>query len=197
MQLIVFDADGTLTTTASGAKFPQSPEDKKLRFNPESLPSDAYLVIASNQKGISLGLKSREFAEAEFTYLDDLTKQVFDAIIICPDDGATVWIKPEHDRPFIPFATKGTPHHADFEENPRLSGCESLIGTFRKPQPGMLHLAEALAEGRLWGEPQRQITERIFIGDQDSDRQAAEAAGFKYWDIEDWLKANRENFGNA
>ena len=196
MDLIVFDADGTLTTTASGAKFPQSPEDKKLRFNPAPLPNDAYLVIASNQKGISLGLKSREFAEAEFNYLDDLTQHLFDAILICPDDGATVWVKPEHDRPFIRFAAKGTPYHADFETSPILSGTSHLIGTFRKPQPGMLHLAEALAERRLWGEPQRKIDRRIFIGDQYSDRQSSEAAGFKYWDIEDWLKANRKKFLN-
>jgi len=73
MKLIAFDLDGTLTTTASGKRFPESPTDKILRFDPTVLCNpDLYLVVASNQKGISLGMKSKEFVEQEFAYLDKI-----------------------------------------------------------------------------------------------------------------------------
>lgn len=185
MKLIVFDADGTLTRTASGKQFPETPSDKILQFNPKNLyHPNVYLAVASNQKGVSLGFKTSEFLEEEFAYLDDLTEHIFNCFIICPDDGESVWIKREHEEQFIRLGNQRG--YQKFSEFPYLSGCESLIGTFRKPEPGMLQLAEKIATWSPYGT--REITDRIFIGDRESDQSAAQKAGFRFWYIDDFLQ---------
>lgn len=190
MKLIVFDADGTLTKTLSGKEFPESPTDKVLRFDPAILcDPNLYLVVASNQKGVSLGLKSKEFLEEEFSYLDQITNYIFDCFLVCPDNGETVWINPDHGKTFLKFGKR--PGYLRFSDVDFLSDFDLLIGKFRKPQPGMLHLAERIAQ---WGSGTfRQVSERVFIGDQKSDAEAAEKAGFKFWYIDDWLWVNKLN----
>lgn len=76
---IIFDMDKTLKLTASGEEFPQSPED--FRINPvikewaKNYDDWCELYIASNQRGLATGAKTREFLEREIAFLiDELTK---------------------------------------------------------------------------------------------------------------------------
>jgi len=187
MKLIAFDLDGTLTTTASGKRFPESPTDKILRFDPTVLCNpDLYLVVASNQKGISLGMKSKEFVEQEFAYLDKITNYIFKCFLLCPDEGETVWINPDHGKTFLKFGNQ--PGHLQFSDVHFLTDCESLIGTFRKPMPGMLQLAEKIAQWTPDGI--RTITDRVFIGDMETDKEADKNAGFRFCYIDEWLHIN-------
>jgi len=57
-----------------------------------------------------------------------------------------------------------------------------ITENFRKPGPGMLTLASLYA----YCESEIQFDRRIMIGDRDSDRQAAIAAGFEFMWAEDW-----------
>lgn len=191
MDLIVFDKDGTVTETISGKPFPETPTDQKLRFDITGLPSNNYYAIASNQLGLSLGYKTREFLEEEFNYLEEITQYYFDVMVACPDDGQTVLVRPVKEKPFIHFDRVSM-----FQNNLVLELQAELMGSFRKPQPGMLKLVEAIAR---WtpSDPEalayasnRSIDRRVFVGDMASDKAAAIAAGFKYWDINNWMKAN-------
>jgi len=58
----------------------------------------------------------------------------------------------------------------------------NMIDNYRKPGPGMLTLISLYA----YCGSDSQIDRRIMIGDRDSDRQAAIAAGFEFMWAEDW-----------
>lgn len=186
MDLIVFDKDGTLTETASGEIFPKTPEDQRLKFDTDRLPSNAYIAVASNQKGLFLGHKTREFLEAEFAWLEKNCLALISLMVACPDNGETVLIRPEYGRAFIHFNKQSM-----FTEHAFLKDQVDLMGTFRKPQAGMLKLIEAIATWTPDGS--RKISRKIFIGKNKTDQQAAEKANFKYWDVKDWLAANEMN----
>jgi len=186
MKLLVFDADETLTTTASGKKFPESPTDKVLKFDPKILSNpNWYCMIASNQKGFHLGFKTKDFIEEEFNYLDEITHHVFNYFLVCPDDGTTVWIK-KNQKKFISFGYKYD--YTQFVDMNFLTECKSLIGTFRKPMPGMLYLAEKIARSII--NQDEKITDKIFVGDMETDALAAQQAGFKFFYINEWLAIN-------
>ena len=188
--LIVFDKDGTLTETVSGKTFSQTPKDQKLKFDVTKLPSN-YYAIASNQRGLSGGHKTRKFLEDEFSYLEEITQGYFNLMAACPDDGQTVLVRPIPYKPFIHFDKPSM-----FQHNVVLELQAGLMGSFRKPQPGMLKLIETIARWKpsdpeqLADASNESIDRRVFVGDMTSDKEAAAAAGFEYWDINDWMTAN-------
>ena len=211
--LVVFDKDGTLTRTKSGATFAKSPEDQEPLFDfnlpswysvlgkePRNMPNSSHpaypdgawftYAIATNQKGISMRHKSEDFFAEEIAYLKWELNFPADAILACPDEGdnlLTMQIQPafapRNNLVFDCFSEKHTDHFGIPKK---------LRGTFRKPQPGMLLAMEYFLSWQ--SNTPISFDQRIFIGDRDTDRLAAEQAGFNYWDIQEWLKAQSEGY---
>lgn len=87
MKLVIFDKDGTLTTTKSGNTFAQSPQDQELITGVakrlEQLRRDGWkIAIASNQGGVDAGYKSLDDAVEEMRVCLSLTK--IEIAYFCP-----------------------------------------------------------------------------------------------------------------
>lgn len=141
-QLIIYDADGTLITTLSGARFRQDAQDW------QTLPGrreKCHLLkrqgkkqaVASNQGGVAFGyLKEHDIRRA---LIDMAEKLCLDAVYMCP----------EHPQGKVPGYSVDSPD--------------------RKPGPGMLQKAMYAFEVT----PEHTL----FVGDMDTDQQAAQNAG--------------------
>lgn len=189
-KLILFDKDGTLTESISGAKFIKDPTDQKPKFNFSKLPketNDSLYVygICTNQMGIMLGYKTKDFLCKEIDFLIHNLGFNADIFLCCPDEGKTLWTADvETCRPvdtmFDVFSSQYKDHFGIPQE---------LIGSFRKPDCGMIK-ASPFLYNYVYGDAPINFDEIIFIGDMESDRKASEKAGCKYWDINDCLQIN-------
>jgi DNA 3'-phosphatase len=195
-QLILFDKDGTLIKTRSGKTFPESPDDQipifdysYLQRETEDLENNIICSrafgIISNQKGISLGLKTEDFLCQEINYLIHDLNFPADIFLCCPDEGQTLWTAEvdtirKIDDFYDIFSGRYDSHFGIPVE---------FIGSFRKPDHGMI-LAAPFLYKYINPYCDFEFDEIIFIGDMETDNQAAKNAGIKYWDIEDWLSLN-------
>lgn len=177
-KLVIFDKDDTLVTTKSGKDFPVSPSDQKPLFDFSVLKNDYFdaedgihykiiYAIASNQKGIKLKHKTKDFLSDELWYLVEELKFPATIVLCCPDDGETLWRWWRNQKIGIKDVTR---HHS---------------GNFRKPNAGMLLAAKGIVISTS-----RYIQDMVFIGDNQTDEQAAIEAGCKYIYIDEWLKTN-------
>lgn len=155
-KLAIFDIDGTLT------QIKPKLQDKHPRLvtpnhlgEQQSLPGVAGKLAALKAEGIQLALASNRGGVAfGYTTLEEAMTLAVEAAQLCGIPDAKIYICPYHVRGRVPqFA--------------REDEC-------RKPNPGML-LAALTDFGVL---PE----EAFFVGDMDTDRQAAENAGIDfYW----------------
>jgi histidinol phosphatase-like enzyme len=191
MRLVIFDKDGTLTKPKSGEKFSKAPEDQQalwdfwspdksedvFREERESRPRKPILerisyVVATNQLGVSLGLKSPEVLAAEIRFLNLNLGFPADFFLACPDaEGQECWVWQTSESGWLEPIERIEVNFPD------------LVGTYRKPNPGMLHAAIRLITARYGESP----TSVEFIGDHHTDEAAAKAAGIPYRDIKVWL----------
>lgn len=171
-----YDLDGTLRSTKSGQKFINIPHDQeRIEGALEATGLFSYFLLdrfglekvrtvgITNQQGVRWGYKSLEDCFKE----QQITLELFpilEFILLCPDDGQTCW-KVKRD---------GVVDVTDPEWS----------GQYRKPGTGML--VEAIAG-------LAPLEENLFfIGDRDSDKEAAQAAGFGFVWASDWLGGNYE-----
>lgn len=177
MKLAIFDKDGTLTISKSGAKFVQHPEDQILLPGVAEgialLKDDGWTVaIASNQGGVAAGHKSLGNAIDEMFFamrLADIElgmaahsyeNEYGEAIFLDLQDGEQQW------RPITNRQRK-----------------------FRKPSDGMInYLASCMHGNRTW---RCGLDDVLFVGDRPEDHQAAAAAGVAFQWADEW----REQYG--
>jgi HAD superfamily hydrolase (TIGR01662 family) len=166
--LIILDKDGTLVQSISGAKYPSFQDQHLISGVKERIYShveaEDILAIASNQGGISKGHKSLDEVKAEFMEVFGLLPQIKVACF-CPDYKGQILHR---------IWTDGTFDTLNREIFPNFR-------SFRKPEPGMLQYLMFLFQG--------MYSQVLFVGDMNSDEQAAAAAGVKYLDVENWLKS--------
>ena len=173
-KLLVLDKDGTLTRPKSGNTFVQHPEDQELIEGvAEAIQryiADGWTIaIASNQGGVAAGYKSLGDAIAEVRYAMKLIGIQYHGLL-CPDfNGDECYIVSDFSAP---------PLH-------KVEHYKSLVGSFRKPQGGML-----TALWRHFSTHESEITASLMIGDRPEDQGAAQAAGFDFMWAEDWRKSN-------
>jgi D-glycero-D-manno-heptose 1,7-bisphosphate phosphatase len=186
MKLAVLDKDGTLVLPKSGNTFVQNPTDQILMVGvvegcQRLIDAGYVLAIASNQGGVSAGHKTLDEANHEMSYCMHLL-QGFDIRIevamLCPDFEGTQCFVTRWDASFDYI----TDSLAGFEN-------EDLIGTFRKPQAGMLKaISRGLGCANASIIQPTQLEDCWMIGDREEDRLAAEAAGFGFLDADEWRK---------
>lgn len=166
-KLVIFDKDGTLTTTKSGERFVQHPQDQKLLpgiYNRlEQLVIDEVKVaIATNQGGVAAGHKSIDKAKEELAFAIKLCPP---AVLIhgflCPD-----------------FEGKSCKHlhlDEDYFTCQEIARCNAFKGLsdFRKPGAGMLLAAMEECEVT-------DPSKCLMVGDRPEDEQAAKAAGMDF-----------------
>jgi HAD superfamily hydrolase (TIGR01662 family) len=178
MKLAILDKDGTLVLPRSGNKFVQNPTDQILMIGvvegcQRLIDAGYVLAIASNQGGVEAGFKTLEEANHEMSYCMHLL-QGFDirieVAILCPDFEGNQCLLVRWDASF-----DSTTDSITGVEN------KDLIGTFRKPQAGMLKAISSIIQPT---EP----ADCWMIGDRDEDRLAAQAAGFGFLDADEWRK---------
>jgi D-glycero-D-manno-heptose 1,7-bisphosphate phosphatase len=166
--LVILDKDGTLVTPKSGKTFVRHPRDQALLSGVKERiaalkAAGATLVIASNQGGVAAGHKSHESVEAEMRYCMELLPEISE-IWYCTDfEGKTAFVMNARTSVMPTLASS-------------LVGCEDLVGTFRKPAPGMLIGAMRFCQ-------ERQVA---MVGDRPEDEQAAAAAGVSFTDAVAW-----------
>jgi D-glycero-D-manno-heptose 1,7-bisphosphate phosphatase len=164
--LIILDKDGTLVKPKSRNTFVQHPTDQRLLAGvaeriAELKAIGAVLVIASNQGGVSAGHKNHEDAAAEMRYCLELLPDISEAWY-CTDFGGEVAFIVQGQAPAI--------HVSELDDY------QHLVGSFRKPSPGLL-----LGAMRRYG-----AKEVVMVGDRPEDAQAAVSAGVTFVDAEAW-----------
>jgi len=163
--LYLFDLDDTLTTSASGDKFPKTVDDRK--WMPGRLEKLQALhaqgnktAIITNQGGAAWGIFSQE---EMYDYLNNLVWEAgMDAFFVCFHDTGP---KARASDKTIKELTK--PDHYKGHER-------------RKPGPGML--IEAMDDFEI----DRQDT--LYIGDRPEDDQSAKAAGIDFIHADEYFK---------
>ncbi|WP_017711175.1 HAD-IA family hydrolase [Prochlorothrix hollandica] len=179
--MLLVDIDGTLTTTASGANFGQNPHD--YRAIPEAAIAlrqvkvaepERFVVGITNQGGVGAGHKSFNDCVIEQRWKLRLFPEL-ELILFCPDyGGKECWIVRRSLEPF--------PLHGHKSGLP-------WVGSFRKPEPGMLRLALDM---------RTDITEEcLMVGDRPEDAEAARNAGVAFLSAEDWWKGGSHGHHKA
>lgn len=183
-KLLLLDCDGTIREPASGGKFIQNPKDQKIIKGADWAIAHYYkeswtVVGITNQAGVAAGHKQLVDALTEAEYTLKLFPEIV-CIYLCPDfEGRYCWLI-DRDHDALPI------HLADW--------AIELVGTFRKPQPGMLkaaitnHIMGKLTDSNCW-----------YIGDRWEDLEAAMRAGVQYMDADIWRERwlTREYIVNA
>lgn len=174
-KLLLVDCDGTVREPASGEKFIQHPLEQRIVFGADRALTHYHkqgwrIIAISNQGGVAAGKKTLEDAIAEQRYTLELFPQIT-AIYFCPDfEGRHCWLVPRgHDAKPIHIAQWAL----------------KFIGTFRKPQPGMLSAA-IKTDGDL-----DRKSEYWYVGDRPEDEEAAMRAGVNFMPADIWLERFR------
>jgi D-glycero-D-manno-heptose 1,7-bisphosphate phosphatase len=166
--LVILDKDGTLTESASGNTFVQSPTDQQLLLGVKERIIDlnargVLLVIASNQGGVASRHKTLKQAAEEMKFCLSLLPAI-DSAFFCPDFGGQLCYSICKKRSRLTL-------HDDVAYS-------TLRGTYRKPKAGMLNLIID-----LMGESKKDA---VMVGDRPEDAQAAVTAGITFVDAEAW-----------
>ena len=192
MKLAVLDKDGTLVLPKSGNTFVQNPTDQILMVGAVEgckrlIDAGYVLAIASNQGGIASGYKTLDGANHEISYCMHLLEGFNIRIVVgmlCPDFEGNECSIVRWDASFD-YITDSIVGHKN----------EDLIGTFRKPNPGMLKaiaslfaMPKAKTKDANPFKTELKIEDCWMIGDREEDRLAAEAAGFSFLDADEWRK---------
>ena len=175
-KLLILDLDGTIRRTKSGEKFINTPEDQELI--PEADKSirkyakEGWLIVGcSNQGGVEHGFKSMKNCIKE----QQITLQIcphLNQIFIAPSNNQCIAIYNDYGYQYSHWKLENgwAINLNNFDEKWESSG-------FRKPNTGMI---EAI---RLIYKDYREL---LFIGDMESDRLCAEAAGIEFIQAQDW-----------
>jgi D-glycero-D-manno-heptose 1,7-bisphosphate phosphatase len=162
-RLLLVDCDGTIREPLSGSKFIQHPRDQRIIKGADKAiahyAEQGWCAVGiSNQAGVAAGHKQLADALAEAERTLELFPQIT-AIYLCPDfEGKHCWlVGREHDAKPIHLAP----------------WAEEFVGSFRKPQPGMLWAA-------LKNHCGMDCLECLYVGDHDEDEKAAERALIKF-----------------
>jgi D-glycero-D-manno-heptose 1,7-bisphosphate phosphatase len=158
MKAILFDVDGTLTETLSGATFKQNPTDVKIIEGVEKglKHFKAYKKIGiSNQGGVAATHKSIEEAIEEMQYTLELLPQI-EEIYICPDYEGQVCYR----------ITKN--------DNLQISNLEIKEEkySYRKPGAGMIF--QAVSDHKI------DLSQSWMVGDRPEDNACALNAGVEF-----------------
>lgn len=172
--LVIIDKDGTLVEPASGDRFAQCPTDQQLLPGvaeriAELKEMGATIVIASNQGGVAAGYKTLSDAIKEMQYALKLLPEI-EYAYFCPDYAGEVAYYIHQSE------VDASPAMAAWCVHTTVPGSE-LIGTFRKPEAGMLKAAMAVYP---------MLTQAVMIGDRPEDQQAAAATGIPFVDAAAW-----------
>jgi D-glycero-D-manno-heptose 1,7-bisphosphate phosphatase len=134
--LVIIDKDGTLVEPWSFSQFIQNPRDQRLLPNVKERIAElkqigATIAIASNQGGVASGHKLLESAIEEMRFCMSLLPEIQYGYF-CPDfEGRQCYYL----NSCLPTELIAYPAHSKPE-------AVELIGKFRKPDPGMLLLAD-------------------------------------------------------
>lgn len=187
MKIAMFDLDGTLRQSKSGATFINKPFDQqpivgnwnKAMF----LKSQGWQIVGiTNQGGVESGHKSIHTCMMEQLFTASMLK--LDLLLFCPDKGHVCW---EID-PYLPKS--GIFRHV----------C-STVPMFRKPAAGMLLRAIATVtkdESVMEGHKHDMVdidfknfdnsSHTVFYcGDRPEDKKAAEAINIRFIDAKDFV----------
>lgn len=172
MKILLLDKDGTLVKPASGAKFTNQPWDQVALPGVHSaiarFVADGYEpVIVSNQGGVEKGHKSIESAILEMRFALELFPTVAEAYF-CPNFAGDVCWRV--------WGNCDEAHQIKYDANWSVVKDLGISGQFRKPGAGMLKLAIDI----------HAAEDAVMVGDRSEDREAAEAAGMKFIDAEEW-----------
>lgn len=191
MKLAIFDKDGTLTTTKSGAKFVQHPEDQVLlpgvAEGIAALAADGWAIaITSNQGGVAAGHKTIQGAIAEMAHCLRICAE---AVGLCQEvDGKPQQVQVPHVGYFCPdegdvlYVVRLAPDGTVSDHRYTCYQTEFEGFNFRKPRPGMLRAAGMAFKpmGNGYGLPD------LAVGDRPEDEQAAAAAGVPFQWADKW-----------
>jgi D-glycero-D-manno-heptose 1,7-bisphosphate phosphatase len=176
--LDIFDKDGTLVETKSGEPFPKLGDQRLISGVKERIADSAaagnIIVVASNQGGIEKGYKRLEDAIAEFQEVMELLPEI-SACYFCPNFDGTQCV-------YVSKEGRVVAVHDHWKKY------DYLIGSYRKPKPGMLLLAIAR---ELWvpvpgdKKPNKEVAH--YTGDRPEDEGAAMNAGVSFRHVNDWL----------
>lgn len=162
MKLLLLDLDGTVRQSVSGKTFISEPGDQKL-IDGAAEAISRYAgwnkIGITNQGGVSSGFKTLEDAILEQQRTLELVW--LDAILFCPDmEGSSCWVvEPMIAQPYMV----------------QIPGVD-----FRKPAPGMLHVARRLAWNWHGSRASESVDECLMVGDRPEDEAAAAAAGINF-----------------
>lgn len=174
----MLDLDGTIRETKSGAAFINDPEDQQIipaaTAAIERYCSDGWTLVGiTNQGGVAAGHKSLASAIAEQKFTLDLLPQL-KSIYFCPDFEGKQCL-------YVNSVGRVVQVHETWRKH------KDLIGSFRKPSSGMLHLAIRHEAWQLVPPILGLSNLRaIYVGDRPEDLQAAQAAGVKFIWAKDW-----------
>lgn len=173
MNLLMLDIDGTLTETLSGNEFKKHSRDSKIMAGADKAIAhykkcEWKIFGISNQGGVEAKHKTLESAIEEMEYTLHLFPEL-SAIYFCPD-------------------SKGEKLYSVWKSRVTIEVSAivpELIGTYRKPNAGMLNYV--MNELEEEGEELKRIW---YIGDRPEDKKAATNAGVNFLHAHVW----REHF---
>lgn len=161
MTLLLLDLDGTARRPLGSHQYIEHPRDQQLIVGVESAIANYAargwtIVGVTNQAGVAARKKSLQCCIDEQEYALELLPQMGE-VYFCPD-------------------FEGRKCFCVRRDEVRNYSQEPESGTFRKPQPGMLHLAMRL----------HQLEKALMVGDRSEDKAAAQAAGIRFQHAQDW-----------
>lgn len=167
-KLLLVDKDGTIVTPTGGRKFVTRPWQQEPLSGAKAAIAHYHsngwkAVIISNQAGVEAGYKTLESCTLEMHHALELFPEIQEAFFCPVFDGSEcyqVWRKD--------IIAHGAGAYQTWELN--------LQGKYRKPNPGMLLLAQA-----IYG-----ANECLMVGDRPEDEGAAQAAGIPFMWAEEW-----------
>ena len=154
----IFDIDGTLTEIKPGvlAKAPRMVTPNQLGEQ-QAMAGVPEKLAELSQAGIEIALATNRGGVAfGYNTLPEAQQMAEEAAVLCGIAGVAVYVCPYHAK------ARGKRAHLEFAKEHEC----------RKPRPGML--LEAMKDANIPPE------DTIFVGDFDTDRQAAENAGVRF-----------------
>lgn len=173
-KLLILDKDGTIVKPKNAAKFVkrpwlQTPIDGVSKVLEKYCFQNWKIVLCSNQAGIQANHKTWESAIFEFEYCFDLFPQISEAFF-CPDFEGRLCLRMwRNDNGYTDADHQILYNSEQWDES----------YNFRKPAPGMLQLINDIFIPE----------ESLFVGDYETDGQAAGAARINFMYRDAWLKS--------
>lgn len=165
MKLLLLDKDGTLVTPKSGETFVQQPWDQEPLPGAKEAVSHYHqqgwkMAIISNQGGVEKGHKSLDNCILEMRFCLELFPEIEEAYF-CPDFAGINCYRVWRD------------DLIHYDADSYISWEYNLRGQFRKPNPGMIQLAQRLhVPDETW-----------MVGDRSEDEEAAVSVNFMAADV--------------